>query len=183
MDRHQWQRRLRPDRALHRCERQRPLGRCPGQGECGNRRAGRDLYADLYQRAADRHGRRPGVPVAADILDPRGRAQRTLPELRGPPMTGINGRIGRRGIAAVEFAILMPVLILLLVGMVDVTRYVSAALKLERVTSGTADVGTQYKSLRDGMTVVNGDEVGILFLAAQQIAKPLDLARYGAVVI
>jgi hypothetical protein len=93
------------------------------------------------------------------------------------------GKIGRRGLAAVEFALLMPILILLVVGMVDVTRYVSAALKLERVTSGTADVGTQYKSLRDGMTVVNGDEVGILFLAAQQIAKPLDLARYGAVVI
>jgi hypothetical protein len=98
-------------------------------------------------------------------------------------MTRINVRMGRRGIAAVEFAILMLVLILLLVGMVDVARYVSAALKLERVTSGTADVGTQYQSLSDGMTVVTGNEVGILFMAAEQIAMPLDLTHYGAVII
>jgi TadE-like protein len=97
---------------------------------------------------------------------------------------GVGSRVvGRRGVAAVEFALLMPVLILLLVGMVDMTRYVSTVLKLERVSTGTADVGTQYNQLRDGMTVVKGDEIGILFLAAEQIAKPLDLKQYGAVVI
>ena len=96
----------------------------------------------------------------------------------------LSGRsVGSRGVAAVEFALLMPVMILLLVGTVDITRYVSAVLKLERVSTGTADVGTQYNQLRDGMTVVKGDEVGMLFLAAEQLAKPLDLTRYGAVVI
>lgn len=93
------------------------------------------------------------------------------------------GLKGRRGVAAVEFALLMPVLILLLVGMVDITRYVSTVLKLERVSSGTADIGAQYNELRDSMTVVNGNEVGMLFLAAEQLAKPLDLPQYGAVVI
>jgi hypothetical protein len=100
-------------------------------------------------------------------------------------MTSKLGRrvMGSRGVAAVEFALLMPVMILLLVGMVDITRYVSAVLKLERVSSGTADIGAQYEKLRDGMTVVKGDEIGVLFLAAEQIAKPLDLTQYGAVVI
>jgi hypothetical protein len=100
-------------------------------------------------------------------------------------MTSKLGRrvMGSRGVAAVEFALLMPVMILLLVGTVDITRYVSAVLKLERVSSGTADIGAQYEKLRDGMTVVKGDEIGVLFLAAEQIAKPLDLTQYGAVVI
>ncbi|EWY36617.1 hypothetical protein N825_09860 [Skermanella stibiiresistens SB22] len=92
-------------------------------------------------------------------------------------------RSDRRGLAALEFAIIAPVVILLLVGMVDMTTYVSAALKVERVASGTADVGTQYDRLRDGMTVVKGDEVGVLFLAANQIALPLDLPAKGAVLI
>ena len=98
-------------------------------------------------------------------------------------MKKLCGHGGRRGVAAVEFALLMPVLILLLVGMVDITRYVSTVLKLERVSSGTADVGAQYDKLRDSMTVVNGNEIGMLFLAAEQIGKPLDLLRDGAVVI
>jgi TadE-like protein len=91
--------------------------------------------------------------------------------------------MGRRGLAAIEFALLAPALFILLVGTIDITRYVSAALKLERVTSGTADVGTQYESLIDGMTVVKGNEVGQLFLAAEQIAKPLDLKQYGSVIV
>jgi hypothetical protein len=98
-------------------------------------------------------------------------------------MKKLLGPGGRRGVAAVEFALLMPVLILLLVGMVDITGYVSTVLKLERVSSGTADIGAQYDKLRDSMTVVKGDEVGMLFLAAEQLAKPLDLPQYGAVII
>ncbi|QQP93443.1 pilus assembly protein (plasmid) [Skermanella sp. TT6] len=103
-------------------------------------------------------------------------------------MTGaaktIRSAIGsRRGVAALEFAVIAPVLILLLVGMVDMTRYALAALRLERAASGTADVGTQFDRLRDGMTVVQGNEVGVLFLAAAEIARPLDLAGNGAVII
>ncbi|UEM25105.1 pilus assembly protein (plasmid) [Skermanella mucosa] len=103
-------------------------------------------------------------------------------------MTGaaktVRGALGnRRGVAALEFAAVAPVLILLLVGMVDMTSYVLAALRLERVASGTADVGAQFDRLRDGMTVVQGNEVGVLFLAAEQIARPLDLAGNGSVII
>jgi Flp pilus assembly protein TadG len=36
--------------------------------------------------------------------------------------------MGRRGLAAIEFALLAPALFILLVGTIDITRYVSAAL-------------------------------------------------------
>jgi hypothetical protein len=90
---------------------------------------------------------------------------------------------GRHGIAAPEFALIAPLLILALMAMIDLTRLVVTALKLDQVAAGVSDIGTQFEELRQGMEVVKGNEVGILFVAAQEVAKPLDLKAYGAVIV
>lgn len=74
-------------------------------------------------------------------------------------------------------------LVLLLVAAADFASRASASGRLQRAATETANVATQFKQLRQGMTVQKGDEVGILFVAAREIAKPLDLDTAGAVVV
>jgi hypothetical protein len=90
---------------------------------------------------------------------------------------------GRSGTAALEFALVAPVLLFLLAAMVDVTRFVMATLRVHRVAASISDVGAQFQQLRDGMQVVRGDEVGILFLAAGEIGGDLDVLDRGTVIV
>lgn len=59
-----------------------------------------------------------------------------------------------RGVALIEFAFVAPVLILLLVGAVELTRYISIAQKLDKAAYAMADLTNQYppatKDLNDG---------------------------------
>ncbi len=81
----------------------------------------------------------------------------------------------RRGVAALEFAIVLPVLILALFGIIDVASYVATANRLQRLATEVANIGSQFDGMRGCMAVSKGNEVGVLFLAAQEIAKPLSL--------
>ncbi|WP_454020674.1 TadE/TadG family type IV pilus assembly protein [Azospirillum sp. Marseille-Q6669] len=89
----------------------------------------------------------------------------------------------RRGVAALEMALLAPVLLLLVTATVDVVRYVSITLTLNRTAANVSDIATQFDKLRAGMTVVKGNEVGVLFLAATEVAQPLDLMAGGQVIV
>ncbi|HYH37540.1 MAG TPA: TadE/TadG family type IV pilus assembly protein [Azospirillum sp.] len=79
----------------------------------------------------------------------------------------------RRGVAALEFAVAAPALLLALFGIIDVASYVATSNRLQRLAAEVANIGSQFDGLRGCMAVSKGNEVGVLFLAAREIAKPL----------
>lgn len=91
----------------------------------------------------------------------------------------------RRGVAALEFAVALPVLIMVLLGIIDVASYVTTSNRLQRVASEVGNVGAQFDRLRKSMVVTTGNEVGVLFLAAREIGKPMGFptADEGAVIL
>lgn len=89
----------------------------------------------------------------------------------------------KRGVAAPELALLAPMLLVLLLAMVDITRFAMAVLAVDRVAAGVADLGAQFDRMRAGTTVVQGNEVGVLFLAAQEMGRPLDMTGVGKVIV
>lgn len=69
--------------------------------------------------------------------------------MRAPRLTSLLGRFRRseRGVAAIELALLSPVLVLLLIGGYDVARFVSIRANVDKVGFSVADVTSQYKQL------------------------------------
>jgi hypothetical protein len=91
--------------------------------------------------------------------------------------------LDRRGGMLIELALLLPFLALLLLGATDMSRLALSTMKLHRVAAEVADLGAQFDSIHQGMQVVNGNEVGVLFVAARQIADPLNLDAAGCGVV
>lgn len=82
----------------------------------------------------------------------------------------------RSGALMIEMAFAMPVLATLMLGGVEVARYVLLHQKLDRVASSIADLVSQAEA------VSTGDLLNV-FDAAQYVAKPFDLPADGAVIV
>jgi len=80
------------------------------------------------------------------------------------------------GVAAVEFALGLPLLILLLFGSVEVTRSVLITQKLERVSATLSDVVSQSQS-------ATSTQLGQIITAAGQLMLPYDFASDGYAII
>ena len=78
-------------------------------------------------------------------------------------------RRDERGVAAVEFALILPVLVLLYVGVVDITYAVTANRKVTQVTSAVADLTAQAFE-------VDNQDVQNIFRAANDIMRPYPTA-------
>ena len=77
-----------------------------------------------------------------------------------------------RGVSAVEFALVLPVLLLLSLGSVEVARFTLLGLKLQHAATTLADLASRDEVL----TAATLDD---LFNAAERIAAPFDLATDG----
>lgn len=75
-------------------------------------------------------------------------------------------RRDQRGVAAVEFALILPVMVLLYVGVVDMTYAVTANRKVAQVTSAVADLTAQAGMIDDA-------GVQAMFAASTDIMRPL----------
>lgn len=103
---------------------------------------------------------------------------------RGGRATWLRGRAApwRRlagendGVGLIEFALVMPVLLLLLMGGLETSRYVLLHQKLSRLASNAGDL----VSRSDDIAVADLDQV---FEATQYIVRPFDLGSDGVVVI
>lgn len=71
-----------------------------------------------------------------------------------------------RGVSAVEFALILPVQLLLIFGTVEISNLMIADRKLVSATSTTADLFAQTKT-------VNSDEIADIFLAGSAVMQPL----------
>ena len=82
----------------------------------------------------------------------------------------------RRGIAAVEFALTLPIWVLLLLGMGDGSYYLLVNEKVDRIAYSVTDIVTQYQ------TITLADLADIT-LASEQLMKPFSFASGSGVVI
>jgi Flp pilus assembly protein TadG len=72
----------------------------------------------------------------------------------------------RRGMIAIEFAAMMPVLALLVVGVFEVTRYMIAIQKVDRIAVAMADYVSQSQTITQ-------NELNDLFSAVSNISSPV----------
>lgn len=82
----------------------------------------------------------------------------------------------RRGALMAELAAVLPVLTVLLLAGVEVSRYALLNQKLDRVATTIGDLAAQAKTL----TVA---ELDSLLAAARHVAKPFDLDSQGVVIV
>jgi Flp pilus assembly protein TadG len=82
----------------------------------------------------------------------------------------------RRGIAATEFALALPVLIVMLLGALDLTRFMLFHQKIERISYSTADVVSQAQS-------ITANDLNNILKAASQIMLPAPFTTQGVVII
>lgn len=82
----------------------------------------------------------------------------------------------RRGAVLVELAFAVPVLMVILLGCFEATRYVLLNQKLDRAASAVADLVAQQSALTEA-------QLDDLFDAASRIIEPFDLAAAGQVIV
>ncbi len=81
----------------------------------------------------------------------------------------------RSGVIAVEFALVVPVLLTLFLGGIDTAWLVIAHYKLERAAGSVIDLAARTQTLRPS-------DIQDIFTAADMVAKPFDLGTDGRVI-
>ncbi|MEQ8965140.1 MAG: pilus assembly protein [Azospirillaceae bacterium] len=91
---------------------------------------------------------------------------------------GLGRRLARdrRGAIIVELAYALPVFTLLVLGCVELSRYVLLHQKLQRTTVTVADLMTRHASWTE-------DEITDMFFAVSHVATPFDMATRGIVIL
>ncbi|MGQ7791250.1 TadE/TadG family type IV pilus assembly protein [Faunimonas sp. B44] len=79
-------------------------------------------------------------------------------------------------IAALEFGLAAPLVVLLFIGGFDMSRYLLVHYKVERVAFAVADILTQYK-------MVSGSEIKDAFTASAEIMHPFPFGPEGVVIV
>lgn len=85
-------------------------------------------------------------------------------------------RDGTAGVAAVEFALAMPILAMLLLGGLEISRYVLLNQKLSRLAINIGDLVTRAESLTEG-------DMLQVFQATQFIIRPFDFTVDGNIIV
>ena len=80
------------------------------------------------------------------------------------------------GIAMVEFAILLPVLLTFFYGCIEITRYVLISQKVEKLAFTVADVASQNKTLTQA-------DLTALMSAANDIMRPYTMGSNGVILL
>ena len=96
---------------------------------------------------------------------------------KGRPLTARVTRFpaANAGVAAVEFALVLPVMVALLLGMSEITQAVSIDRKLTLVSRSLADLSSRDKELTNAMLTD-------VFSAASVIMQPVDSSRLRMVI-
>ncbi len=80
------------------------------------------------------------------------------------------------GVAATEFALIAPILMLLFMGSVEITRYVIIAQKTEKAALTMSDLVAQSED-------VSTDDLDVLIQAVGEIMKPMEFGASGFVIV
>jgi Flp pilus assembly protein TadG len=97
-------------------------------------------------------------------------------QLRARRRVGLRLLSCRAGAVAVEFALALPVLILLMLASVELGRFVFLHQKMDRVATTISDLVARAES-------INESQLGDIFTAAGEVSNPFDLANLGVVIV
>jgi TadE-like protein len=81
-----------------------------------------------------------------------------------------------RGVAAVEFALLLPLLMTMLLGSFEIMRYIIASQKLDHIAFTSADVVAQETSITNA-------QINDIMSAAVEIMEPFPFGDVGVVIV
>jgi len=92
---------------------------------------------------------------------------------------GLFGRFrrDRRGVAAIEFALILPILLVLALGCFEVPRYVLLWQRLERASSGVSDLVAQADE------PITANQMTDIFSAAKIMMQPYAVLTNGSIVV
>lgn len=82
----------------------------------------------------------------------------------------------RAGSVAMEFALVLPVLILLMLASVELARFVFLHQKMDRVATTISDLVARAET-------INESQLADIFTAAGEVSTPFDLANRGVVIV
>ncbi len=82
----------------------------------------------------------------------------------------------RRGVLAVEFALMLPILVLLTMSGVEIYRFILLNQKIERTSVTIADLTSQAKALTE-------DDLNNLLMVSSQVMNPFDLTVGGQIIV
>lgn len=92
-------------------------------------------------------------------------------------------RNDRRGVLALEAALIFPIAVLLLVGLVESYLYMRSVLIAERVVSTLSMMIAKRQYIGDCNQTNRPDYLGNLFLAAEYMAEPMSLPANGMLIV
>jgi Flp pilus assembly protein TadG len=108
---------------------------------------------------------------------PAGRVEAPRPDLlRLLRPAGVRASLGVAGNVAVEFALTLPVLMLLMLGSAEMARFVILHQKVDRVAVTISDLVARAETIKES-------ELEDIFEAAGFVAKPFDLPSLGIVIV
>jgi len=82
----------------------------------------------------------------------------------------------RRGVTIVEFALVSPVLVTMIIGGFEISRYVLLQQKLNGVSASMADLVAQAETL-------SAAELNSLFTSVDYLVKPFEMGSSGVVIV
>lgn len=88
-----------------------------------------------------------------------------------------------RGVATLEFVILLPIYLMLVFGMLEVYQYFRTVGVIDRTTFSLGSLVAQKAVLIDNSSASDANNIGIFWAIAPQLATPLDLQGNGTVII
>ena len=89
----------------------------------------------------------------------------------------------QRGVATLEFAILMPMYVFFLIAMIEVYQFYRTVTIIDRTAYSIGNLVAEKAVLNDNSSDSNSNNVGIFWTIAPQVATPLDLKTNGTVII
>jgi Flp pilus assembly protein TadG len=92
------------------------------------------------------------------------------------PGSRLAWNLGTAGNIAVEFALTLPVLMLLMLGSAEMARFVILHQKIDRVAVTMSDLVARAETISES-------ELVDIFIAADQVAEPFDLLNLGIVIV
>jgi Flp pilus assembly protein TadG len=108
---------------------------------------------------------------------PRRRAEHARLGRSSSPRSGAaRAYLGVAGNVAVEFALALPVLMLLMLGSAEMARFVILHQKVDRVAVTTSDLVARAETIKES-------ELDDIFAAAEYVAQPFDLPNLGIVIV
>lgn len=87
------------------------------------------------------------------------------------------------GVAGIETAVIVPLALLMMLGFTELYLYLRTVSAAERVAFGLADTIGQKPAIVDVNTTASANNIGTYWYAASAIARPLDFADRGEVII